>query len=493
MGFRRHHGIALALLLLLAGTSGCVHGTYTSTKAPTALDTYVHAPDSHYHYELHSVIPGKGYTAYILSMTSQQWRTAEEVNRPIWTHWLTIIEPAKVTTDKGLLLIGGGRVDQPAPKRIDPTLADMAVTTKSVVSELSGIPNEPLTFADETRPRTEDGIIAYTWDKFLKTGDSTWPLRLPMTKAVVRAMDTITAFCASEQGGKTGVNRFVVAGGSKRGWTTWTTAAEDKRVIAIIPIVINMLNIVPSFEHHYRAYGRWAPAVGDYEAEGLMDWMGTPEYRALMKIVEPYEYRDRLTMPKLIINATGDQYFLPDSTRYYYKALPGEKLLRMVPNADHSLNGTDVRETVAAYYQEIVSGKPRPRFSWRFEGDNAIRVIPVDKPQEVKLWQATDPNARDFRVETIGKVWRSTVLTAQPDGTYVGRVRKPAKGWTCFLVELTYDTGGSVPLKLTTEVRVIPDTLPYKRFRPKVRPVGYLSTKRQRSTSSPALTRWSLE
>ena len=60
-----------------------------------------------------------------------------------------------------------------------------------------------------------------------------------MTKAVVRAMDTVEAFMMSEAGGKLKVNEFVVAGGSKRGWTTWMTAAVDKRVIAIAPLVID--------------------------------------------------------------------------------------------------------------------------------------------------------------------------------------------------------------------------------------------------------------
>ena len=99
-------------------------------------------------------------------------------------------------------------------------------------------------------------MIAYTWDKFLRTGDERWPARLPMTKAVVRAMDAMTAFCASAGGRRRAtVDRFVVAGASKRGWTTWTTAAVDPRVVAIAPIVIDVLNVEPSFEHHYRAYG----------------------------------------------------------------------------------------------------------------------------------------------------------------------------------------------------------------------------------------------
>ena len=476
--FRIHATNWVLMLAVAVVLIGCAHAPYSSTKAPTPLDTYVHAQDPHYSYKLEQTVPGEGCTAYVINMTSQAWRSEKEVDRPVWTHWLTIVKPDKVATNKALLFITGGSVDSPPPKGLEQRLAGMAQATQSVVAELKGVPNEPLVFiGDETKKRSEDSLIAYTWDKFLKTGDSTWPARLPMTKSAVRAMDTVTSFCASDEGGKAKVDQFVVAGGSKRGWTTWTTAAEDKRVVAIVPMVINLLNIEPSFKHHYEAYGHWAPAVGDYVANDIMDWADTPEYRALMKIVEPYEYRDRYTMPKLIMNATGDQFFLPDSTRFYYKDLPGEKLLRMVPNADHGMKGTDAAETLLAYYQMIITGKPRPRFSWTFEKDGSIRVVTVDKPKEALLWQATNPKARDFRVETIGKVWTSEKLTDQGNGTYVGRVPKPPKGWACFMVELTYDTGGAVPLKLTTEVRVIPDTLPFKEFRPKAKPVGFMSKK----------------
>ena len=35
----------------------------------------------------------------------------------------------------------------------------------------------------------------------------------------------------------------MVAGASKRGWTTWTTMAVDKRVFAAIPIVMDILSM----------------------------------------------------------------------------------------------------------------------------------------------------------------------------------------------------------------------------------------------------------
>ncbi|MDQ2948134.1 MAG: PhoPQ-activated pathogenicity-related family protein [Acidobacteriota bacterium] len=431
--------------------------------AETALDRYVAKPDPNYKYELVSTTPGPGYTTYVLDLTSQQWRTSADVNKPIWKHWLTIVKPDQVGSTTGFLFITGGSVTDPTPKQPDPMLTSAALATHTVASELRGVPNEPLTFAGETKPRTEDAIIAYTWDKFLRTGDETWPLRLPMTKAAVRAMDTITAFCKSPQAGGVDVKSFLVSGGSKRGWTTWTTAAVDKRVIAIVPFVIDLLNMEVSFEHHFRAYGFYSPAVKDYEDLGTMKWSGTPKYRELLKIEEPYSYRDRLTLPKLIINATGDQYFLPDSSQFYFGDLKGEKHLRYVPNTNHSLRGSDARETMQAFYESVVSGTPRPKYSWKFEKDGSIHMKAGTKPAEVRLWQATNPKARDFRLDTIGKAYTSSVLEDQGGGVYVGKVPKPPQGYTAYFVEITFPAPGPgrYPFKFTSGVRVIPDFLPF--------------------------------
>jgi PhoPQ-activated pathogenicity-related protein len=274
-------------------------------------------------------------------------------------------------------------------------------------------------------------------------------------------MDAVSAFAASPGGGRHAVNRFVVSGASKRGWTTWTTAAVDRRVIAIVPAVIDLLNLEPSFVHHWQAYGAWSDAVKDYEGQGIMDWMGTPQFRALMRIEEPYEYRDRLTMPKLIVNAAGDQFFLPDSSQFYFDGLGGEKHLRYVPNTNHGLEKSDALESVHAFYAAIVKGTERPEFQWTFERDGAIKVVAKDRPSEVTMWQAVNPNARNFRLDAIGPAYQPTVLTPSGPNTWIARVTPPAKGWTAFFVELKFPTGGKYPLKFTTSVRVLPDTLPY--------------------------------
>jgi PhoPQ-activated pathogenicity-related protein len=432
-----------------------------AARHETALDRYVAAPDSNYKWELVSTIPGEGYTAYVIDMTSQQWRNATEVDRPLWHHWVTIIKPDNVKYSTGFLFITGGANGGKAPAQADASLRNFAVESNSVVTELRMVPNQPLIFAGETKGRSEDGIIAYTWDKFLRGGDENWPLRLPMTKAAVRAMDTVTAFCASDKGGKVDVGKFVVAGGSKRGWTTWTTAAVDKRVVAIIPTSIDLLNIEKSFQHHFQAYGFWAPAVGDYERMGIMKWTGHPRYQELMEIEEPYNYRDRLTLPKLIINASGDQFFLPDSSQFYFEGLKGEKHLRYVPNASHNLAGSDVRETMLAFYEAVLDNRKRPELTFRDEKDGGIRMSTKDKPIEVKMWAATNMEARDFRLEKIGPAYKATVLAESRKGVYIGKVEKPEKGWTAFFIEASFPSGGKYPLKFTSGVRVIPDLLPF--------------------------------
>lgn len=439
----------------------------TSVGERTALDRYVKAPDTNYAWRVAATVKGDGVTTYMIDLTSQMWLTTNEVAKPLWQHWLTLVKPDKVTSDIGMLFIGGGSHKTNPPAKAEANILQLAKETGTVVASLSNVPNQPTVFNGEVKGRTEDSLIAYTWDKFLRTGDEKWPARLPMTKAAVRALDTITAFCAGAVGGGVKVDRFYVAGGSKRGWTTWTTAAVDDRVIAISPIVIDMLNIRPSFHHHWSVYGFYAPAVGDYTRAKIMDWDGTPEYSALMKIEEPYEYRERLTLPKFLINASGDQFFVPDSAQFYWRDLKGVKFTRYVPNADHSLKDSDALTSLLAYYNAVVKGTKLPQFDWTLPADGSIRVIAQDKPSAVKLWQATNPDARDFRLDAIGKVWTSTDLKDEGNGTYTARVEKPAKGWTAFFAELTYENGTTAPFKFTTQVRVVPDVEPFKYEQPK--------------------------
>ena len=428
----------------------------------TALDDYVAKRDPSYSWKLVRAVKGDGYTAFVLDLKSQTWRATPEVDRPLWQHWLVVVKPDAVKHQTAFLRIGGGRNGGEAPKAASEASVLLAKSTGSVVADLGMIPNQPLVFNKDGKPRVEDDLIAYGHVKFLDTGDPTWLPRLPMVKSAVRAMDAVTEFLASKDGGGVAVKKFVVSGGSKRGWTTWLTGAVDPRVCAVVPIVIDVVNVRPSMENHYGAYGFWAQAVGDYTRHRLTERFDEPRMAELYRIVDPYFYRHRLTMPKYVVNSAGDQYFTPDSSKFYFDELKGVKYLRYVPNSNHSLAGTDAAASIRAFYRAVLEGSELPKFSWKVQSDGSIRVHTQTKPLEVNLWRTTNPKARDFRLMTIGKAYQKTTLKGDGKGVYVAKVEEPNAGWTAFFVELVYDSGEEkAPFKFTTQVHVVPDRLPH--------------------------------
>ncbi|MHC4638401.1 MAG: PhoPQ-activated protein PqaA family protein [Planctomycetota bacterium] len=451
----------------------------TSSSSGTALDDYVFTPDANYSYvQIGSdSFDFSTFTrGYVLELTSQGWRDSSEVDRVLWKHWVTIVIPEwdfllGETKDTALILINDGNSFDPAPD-IDPQFRTLAAGTRSVVVEISAIPNQPLQFSDEIGTRSEDEIIAYSWDKFLHGADAYWPVQLPMVKAVVRCMDAAQEFVGTSVVDTKTINNFVLTGGSKRGWTAWLTAAVDSRVTAVAPIVSDLLNMKRSFAHHWGAYGFWADALVPYEEMGIFDFFDTPESTALMEIVDPYEYRDRLNIPKFIINAAGDDFFVLDSVQFYIDELIDETYLRHVPNTDHYLTEAflDVFNSMVPYYYAFLNNQPRPDFSSSLQEDGSIMVDTNDTPKEVYLWQVDNPNDRDFRQLTVGPNWVGTPLADQGGGVYIGEVNEPAQGWTAFFVELIYDNefsqqyseANEYDYRFTSRMRVLPEILPFE-------------------------------
>ena len=437
----------------------------------TALDDYVALSEANFSYnqvdsQFHL---GSLTTAYTLTLTSQTWRNGTEVAPSVWTHWMTVYVPAFSSPDTALLLINGGDIGEPAPT-LNPAdsnnlqFRQLAFATDSMIIELRGIPNQPLQFADEVFTRSEDEIIAYSWDKFLNGGDDFWPVQLPMVKSVVACMDAIQDFSPS-------VSHFVLTGGSKRGWTAWLTAAVDARVTAIAPIVSDLLNMPRSFAHHWSCYGFWADALSPYEDMGIFNWFDTQRSDELVAIVDPYAYRDRLTIPKFIITAAGDDFFVHDSIQFYLDDLLGETYVRTVPNTNHYLDGAfqQVFENMVPYYDAFLREQARPQFSWVLEDDGSMTVTTATTPLAVNLWQADNPTDRDFRQVTIGNTWTSTPLIEQSPGVYVANPGVPLTGWRSYFVEVVYDFSGSSGGNLddfdyhfTTEMRVLPEMRPYE-------------------------------
>ena len=336
------------------------HCTLPLEKQPLeqVLPCYLQQPDDAFDYKLEqtSEVSDKNLWIYSFTLFSQHWEPggAGSVDHSIWQHRVTVYVPKAVKNSTALLYINGGTL-YPEPKPSEPDqqeidFARIASETNSIVVDLKDVPNQSLSFSGEGTFK-EDDLIAHTWKKFLKdtTQNRHWLLRLPMVKSAVRTMDMVQEFMKKKN---TEVSGFVVSGGSKRGWTAWLTSAMDSRVTMVAPMVIDILNLRPNMKHHENAYGYWAPAI-NRSYKDLKDDINSEEMSKLLTIIDPYSYLKFLNIPKYIISASADDFFLPDSTQFYFDDLPSNKWLRMLPNERHYIvrsNASLVTDTLLSIY-----------------------------------------------------------------------------------------------------------------------------------------------
>lgn len=445
------------------------------TPENEVLPDYLDVCQSDYSWEAESIanVPGSASLLSVLRLRTGAWRGLNDVSGGVWEHPLAIIVPPTVLSDTALLFVTGGSPDS-LPTQELAVLSQLAEQSRSVVAVLAAVPNQPLTFAGESNTRSEDAILAYSYDEYLTSfeagaPDKTWPALLPMTRAAVRAMDAVQEYLSSGSNSLI-IREFVVGGASKRGWTTWLTAASDSRVRAIIPIVADVLNLDEQMAHHFRSYGFYSSALQDYVDENVFDRLGTPQGQSLLGIVDPFTYLANLDMPKFIANSTGDQFFLPDSSQFYLNNLPGDNQIYFAPNTDHGLTSGELLRldegtvnSIFAWYISIIRNSQRPSFTYQFLDERTVVVTTDRTPSSIQLWKADNTTTRDFRLQTFGPNWKSTVVTTTTPNRYVVTVPEPTQGWTAWFVQATFpgpDPALDLPFGFSTPVGVTPNLYP---------------------------------
>ena len=170
------------------------------------------------------------------------------------------------------------------------------------------------------------------------------------------------------------------------------------------PAVIDLLNVEPSFIHHCRAYGAWSDAVKDYVEQGIMDWIGTPQFRALMKIEEPYEYRERLTMPKFMRQRVGRSVLPARLVAVLLRRAAAARSTCATCRTPTTRSTSRTRSKACRRStRPIVQGHAAPASSrgrsrrtarsrsWRRSGPTTVDAVAGD-----------EPDARNFRLDVIG-------------------------------------------------------------------------------------------
>ena len=392
---------SLCCLVTLFAFSGQVQSAEAIPVVPTALQDFVASPDDSFAWKVIDKQEAAGASIYEIALTSQTWQDMP------WKHDLIVFEPAQLKHPEHVLLFITGGSNKNKPKLEDKLLgSSLATLSGTRVALLFQVPNQPLLGG-----RVEDDLITDTFLFYLATQDARWPLLFPMVKSAVKAMTCVEQLAAQEW--KSPVKGFVVTGASKRGWTTWLTAVCDKRVRGIAPIVIDTLNMPKQMDYQFETWGKYSEQIDDYERKGLIKKLkDDAAIEPLWKWVDPYTYRQQLTLPKLIINGTNDRYWTVDALNNYWDDLAGSKHIRYVPNAGHNLKGgrEGALATLAAFVRHVASDQPMPALNWKHETDGNMLRLTIQSdmvPNSVKLWTAASPT-KDFRESE----WKSQTMNS---------------------------------------------------------------------------------
>jgi PhoPQ-activated pathogenicity-related protein len=431
---------------LFIGLLTCLALLGLGQPARADLDSYFRKPEPVYKWEKTGEKKVDGGTVIDLHMVSQTWQGG------VWQHRLMIFRPDKaVRTDFCTLFNTGGGGGSDGELTLGMTAAQI---TGMPFAILYGIPNQPLYGG-----KTEDSLIAYTWEKFMETGDESWPLHFPMAKAVLKAMDAIQAY--TKEAGQTEIKGFVIAGASKRGWTTWLAgASHDPRIKGIVPMVIDTLNVAAQIPHQLAAYGKPSEKVQDYTSAGMQEKLMTPQGKRLLALEDPYSYRDRLTMPKLLVLGTNDRYWSQDALNLYWDDLKGPKWVLYNSNAGHGLEGLDtqlrVMNAVGAFARAVAGGAPLPKPTWKygFRDNSSYLDVHSDVPiKSAKLWFA-HADTQDLRDAKWASAPMSPIDPANPTHGVFGSKGVPTQGYTAMYAELMYAQNGKA-FSLTTQIELM--------------------------------------
>jgi PhoPQ-activated pathogenicity-related protein len=440
--------VSLAVLLSAAPVS--------AEAPPTALADYVAKEDKSFLWKLDRKTETDAGAVYDLAMVSQTWQGH------VWDHALQVFVPKGAKPQATVVLWNQGGTPNAGSGALGMALA---AKVGAPVAFLYGVPKQPLYDG-----KKEDALIAETFVRFLETKDATWPLLFPMVKSVVRAMDAVQAFAKQEW--QFEVKQFVVTGASKRGWTSWLTAATgDPRVKAIAPLVIDTLNMPVQMKNQVSAFGKPSEMIRDYTERKLVPIPDTPEATQLWQMVDPWVYRDKITVPKMIINGANDPYWPLDALNSYWADLKGEKYVTYVPNAGHDLRETDKDgrkelfptrgvNALAAFCKCQVFDKKMPTMNWKLtptaEGGE-LEIVFEGECKLVRQWGANSPT-RDFRSAR----WTNSVLSnrsnrplAVPGAeTLRSGVKSPAKDFRAIFLETEFEVDG-LRFTLCTGVQIL--------------------------------------
>lgn len=390
----------------------------------------------------------RGQRYFHVSLTSQTWKGLT------WTHRFKVVAPARYrqSSTKALLLIGGGQLGKPRDQ--DDVLkygVQVSDSTGAPVALLYDVPNQPL-FGG----LTEDRLLAETFERYRQSGDRDWPIIFPMVKSAVRAIDCLEQVLQQKM--QLELSGVVLAGASKRGWTTWLTPVVDERVVGIVPMVYDNLCIEKQLDHQIASWGEYSEMISAYTDKDFPRKLKEkdPELLKLVEMIDPYVYREAIDVPKLIVLGTNDLFWSLDALNIYIDDLKGESYIYYAANAGHGLDrDRELMVSTASSFFKYIDGQvpfyPVSASFTKTEERVAVEVKAGGQPWEVLLMSAVS-ETKDFRAAT----WKEYPMSKR-GRKYSSVVRLPKGKHMALFGQAVYSVDGDEVLRSTRLEIVSPE------------------------------------
>jgi hypothetical protein len=167
------------------------------------------------------------------------------------------------------------------------------------------------------------------------------------------------------------VRRFGLWGADLYGAACWEVSTFDSRVKAMVPV-----GAIPSLGMFVRAplvpsapEGERQTSGGDTRGRGLLHNLHQPEIERLLAIVNPLNFMDYMTMPKLMIMGTNSEVLPPDSMisiATWWSWMPKPKSLLFI-EAGHADVMKASASQVASYISGLLIDEPMPDIDYTFD------------------------------------------------------------------------------------------------------------------------------
>lgn len=375
-------------------------------------------------------VVGRDSNRFLLQLTSGKWKNTT------WQHQIAVYEPrVNRHPDAATLFLATRAV--PTDK-IGGQLAADATGARFVV--VHDVPNQPLW------NRRENDLLGYGVQKSLDENDPTWSLAFPMTRTAVCAMDAVDFWSRSQ---KKPIKRWILLGFSKRALATWL-ASPDARVAGLVSVGYNNLNLPAQAKLQKRDWGalsrHWQKMVPpDYQKR-----LETSNGQKLLATWDPWSFRAQMVCPRLLVDATNNDYWTLKSLGAFEKGLRGPTDTLYFANAGHFLEKSmlGLFQSSAAWIDLTLSRKTAPSIQLNFFHRQLILKAPGASQTKIRF--ATSQN-RDFRYA----IWREISLQKNRNGILEADFPPlPTSTQTvAFFGEGAWK--GATPLKLTSKIVVL--------------------------------------